>query len=72
MILLFSIQLGKLKLAFLLNSSRTNHKGGDKAVSLTIKAVGLDELHQVGYHLTNINLQLSKNSEPFFVAHSPA
>jgi outer membrane murein-binding lipoprotein Lpp len=34
--------------------------------------VGLDELHQVGYHLTNINLQLSKNSEPFFVAHSPA
>ncbi|HEX9925420.1 MAG TPA: hypothetical protein VGD99_22380, partial [Anaerolineae bacterium] len=31
------------------------------AVSLTIEAVGLDDTCQMGYHLTNINLQLSKS-----------
>jgi hypothetical protein len=47
---------------------RTSRPGGDEAVSLTIEAVGLDDTCQMGYHLTNINLQLSKNSEPFFAA----
>ena len=50
---------------------RTSRPGGDEAVSRTISAVGLDEPYQMEYHRTNINLQLSKNSEPFFAAHPP-
>ncbi|MCB9107390.1 MAG: hypothetical protein H6633_24510 [Anaerolineales bacterium] len=49
----------------------TSRQTGDDAVSRTISAVGLDEVPQIGYHRTNINLQLSKNSEPFFAAHPP-
>ena len=45
---------------------------GDDAVSLTIEAVGLDEPYRMGYHRTNINLQLSKNSgQVLFAAHPP-
>ena len=34
--------------------------------------VGVDDFPRSGYHLTYIDTQLSKNSEPFFAAHSPA
>ena len=51
---------------------KTSRPGGDNAVSLTIEALGLDVPFQMGYHLTNINLQLLKNSWwPFFTAHPP-
>ena len=50
------------------NRLGTSRPVGDNAVSRTTSAVGLAEINQ----RTNINLQLSKNSEPFFAAHPPA
>jgi len=47
------------------NRLRTSRPVGDDAVSRTTSAVGLAEETQ----RTNINLQLLKNSEPFFATH---
>jgi hypothetical protein len=50
---------------------RTSRPGGDEAVSRTISAVGLDEITQLGYHRTNITLQLLKNSQPVLYRPAP-
>ena len=51
---------------------RTSRPGGDDAVTYTILGVGLDEPYRMGYHRTNINLQLLKGSGQLpFPAHPP-
>jgi hypothetical protein len=50
---------------------RTSRPGGDEAVSRTTSAVGLDEITQLGYHRTNITLQLLKNSQPVLYRPAP-
>jgi hypothetical protein len=50
----------------------TSRTIGDDAVSLTIKAVELDDTYRIGYHRININLQLLKSSGQLpFTAHPP-
>jgi len=46
-------------------------QAGAEAVSRTISAVGLDETPKLGYHRTNITLQLLKNSQPVLYRPSP-
>jgi hypothetical protein len=50
----------------------TSRQAGDDAVSLTIKAVELDDTYRIRYHRININLQLLKGSGQLpFPAHPP-
>ncbi len=52
--------------------NRASRTIGDDAVTYTILGVGLDDTCRMQYHLTNINLQLSKDSRVLsFAVHPP-